>query len=82
MDTKADATDLSGATLQVKNSEGDIVFKLTLGQRIFFNGKDGSVIRVGVDQDGNLRLWVDEQLVILPVSTNTAKVVEQKVCLF
>lgn len=76
MDAASDKYDLFGATLQVKDGNGATVFQVERFQRIFFNGKDGSEIKIGVDQDGNLRLWVDAQLVLLPVSTNSAKVIE------
>jgi hypothetical protein len=73
---KQDVTDLHGATMQVRNGNGDPVYKVTQFERVFFNGADGSEVVIGVDQDGNLRLWADGQLVILPVSTNTVKVIE------
>jgi hypothetical protein len=76
LDAERDATNLFGSTLQVRNDKGEPVFKVTLSQRIVFNGKDGSEIRVGVDQDGDMRLWVNEQLVILPISSSSAKVIE------
>lgn len=65
------------ATMKIRRAmTGDIVFDITLAQQVVFTGVDGSEIRVYVDNYGFLRLSCDETLAILPMGTNSARVIE------